>query len=244
MRSIYFKELSLFLSSIVGYVVLSVFVIMMGLFLWVLPDTNILDYGYATLEKFFTIAPWMLMFLIPAITMRSFADEYKIGTIEWLMTKPLSFLQIIGGKFLAAFTLVLIALLPTIIYIFAVYWLAIDNGALDFGGLIGSYIGLLFLVASFVSIGIFCSSLTDNQIVGFLASLLLCWLLYSGFESISRIPAFAGGFDYYLGLLGMDYHYNSINRGVINSKDVLYFLSIVGLFGQFTNLTLKRRKLK
>ena len=244
MRSIYFKELNTFLSSIVGYVVLLVFTIMMGLFLFVLPDTNILEYGYATLEKFFSLAPWLLLFLIPAITMRSFSDEFKIGTMEWLSTKPLTTGAIIGGKFWSAFTLVVIALLPSILYIFAIYWLAIEDASLDFGGIVGAYIGLLCLVAAFTAIGVFCSSLTDNQIVGFLSSVLLCWLLYSGFEAISRIPAFAAGADYYLSLLGMDYHYNAMNRGVINTRDVVYFISVVVLFWQLTNFTLQRRRLK
>ena len=243
MKSIYFKELSTFLSSIVGYVVLLVFLIVLGLFLWVLPDTNILDYGYASLEQFFSITPWLLLFLIPAITMRAFADEFKTGTIEWLQTKPLTLHQIVGGKFWAAFTLVVIALIPTVIYIFAVNWLAIENASLDYGAIAGSYFGLLLLVGSFVSIGIFCSTLTDNQIVGFLLALILCWLLYSGFEALSRIPSFAGGADYYIQNLGMDAHYNSINRGVVNSKDVIYFISIIALFWQLTIFALKRKKL-
>lgn len=243
MKSIYFKELSTFLSSIVGYVVLLVFLIVLGLFLWVLPDSNILDYGYASLEQFFKITPWLLLFLIPAITMRAFADEFKAGTIEWLQTKPLTLHQIVGGKFWASFTLVVIALIPTLIYVFAVNWLAIENASLDYGAIAGSYFGLLLLVGSFVSIGIFCSTLTDNQIVGFLLALILCWLLYSGFEALSRIPSFTGGADYYIQNLGMDAHYNSINRGVVNTKDVIYFLSIIVLFWYLTVYTLKRKKL-
>lgn len=243
MKSIYFKELGAFLSSIVGYVVLLVFLIVLGLFLWVLPDSNFLDYGYASMEQFFTITPWLMLFLIPAITMRSFADEYKGGTIEWLSTKPLTLHQIVGGKFWASFTLVVIALIPTLIYVFAINWLAIENATLDFGAVSGAYTGLLLLVASFVAIGIFCSTLTDNQIVGFLLALILCWLLYSGFEAISRLPVFSGGADYYIQLIGMDAHYNSINRGVINTKDVVYFLSVTIVFWQLTLFSLKRKKL-
>jgi ABC-2 type transport system permease protein len=242
MLSIYFKELRSFFSSIVGYVVLLVFLIACGLFLWVLPDSNILDYGYASLEQFFTIAPWLLLFLIPAITMRSFADEFRGGTIEWLSTKPLTSNQIVLGKFFASLTLVAIALLPTVIYIFSIHYLAMDDAALDAGGIIGSYIGLLFLAAAFTAIGIFSSSLTDNQIVSFLAAVFLCFLLYSGFEALSRIAAFRGGADYYLGLIGVDYHYNSMNRGVIDSRDVIYFLSIIILFIALTHFTLARKK--
>jgi ABC-2 type transport system permease protein len=244
MRSIYFKELKTFLSSIAGYVVLLVFLVASGLFLWVLPDTNILDYGYASMEQFFNIAPWLLLFLIPAVTMRSFSDEFRGGTIEWLSTKPLSSRQIIFGKFLAALTLVAIALLPTLLYVISINYLAMDDAALDAGGIVGSYIGLLFLAAAFTAIGVFCSSLTDNQIVSFLAALFLSFLLYSGFEALSRVPAFRGGADYYLGMIGVDYHYNSISRGVIDTRDVLYFFSLVALFIALTQFVLQRKRAK
>jgi len=242
MRSIYFKELNSFFSSIVGYVVLIIFLVFSGLLLWVFPDSSILDYGYATLEKFFAIAPWLLLFLIPAITMRSFSDEFKGGTIEWLSTKPLTYRQIIRGKFLAAFTLVVIALIPTLVYLFSINWLAMDDNALDLGGIAGSYIGLLFLSATFTSIGIFCSALTDNQIVGFLGGVFLSYILYSGFEGLSRIPALSGGADYYLAMLGVDYHYNSMSRGVIDLRDVVYFLSLIALFSGLTRFVLRRKK--
>lgn len=242
MLSIYFKELRSFFSSIVGYVVLLVFLVACGLFLWVFPDSNILEYGYASLEQFFTIAPWLLLFLIPAITMRSFADEFKGGTIEWLSTKPLTSSHIVLGKFFASLTLVVIALLPTTIYILSIHYLAMDDAALDAGGIVGSYIGLLFLAAAFTAIGIFSSSLTDNQIVSFLVAFFLCFLLYSGFEALSRVPAFKGGADFYLGLIGVDYHYNSMNRGVIDTRDVVYFLSLIILFVALTRYVLARKK--
>ncbi len=242
MFSLYKKELVSFFSSIVGYVVLLVFLVAGGLLLWVMPDTNILDYGYASLEQFFRIAPWLLLFLIPAVTMRSFADEFKAGTIEWLSTKPLKIMDIVLGKYFASFTLVLMALLPTFIYLFSINWLATDDGALDWGGIIGAYIGLLLLVASFTAIGTFCSALTDNQIVSFLAALLLSLLMYSGFEALSRIPSFSGGLDYYLGLIGMDYHYDSISRGVVDSRDIIYFLSVAVFFLALTWLTLKKKR--
>ncbi len=244
MRSIYLKELKSFLSSIVGYVVLLVFGIASGLFLWVLPDTNILDYGYATLEQLFIIAPWLLLFLIPAVTMRSFADELKGGTMEWLFTKPLSLSQVILGKFWAAFTLVVIALLPTLVYLFSIYWLAMDNAPLDAGAIIGAYTGLLLLAGAFTAVGIFSSALTDNQVVSFLVALFLCFLLFSGFEALSRIPAFRGGADYYLGLIGMDYHYNSINRGVIDTRDIIYFFSLIIVFIALTQYIVQRKRTK
>lgn len=242
MRSIYFKELRSFFSSIVGYVVLLVFLVACGLFLWVMPDTSMLDYGYASLEQFFNLAPWLLLFLIPAITMRSFADEFKGGTIEWLSTKPLKTSHIILGKFLASFTLVCVALLPTLLYVLSIHYLAMDDAALDAGGIAGSYIGLLFLAATFTAIGVFSSSLTDNQIVSFLLSLFICFLLFSGFEALSRVAAFRGGADYYLGMIGMDDHYNSISRGVIDSRDVVYFLSLIVLFVTLTRFTLNKKK--
>jgi ABC-2 type transport system permease protein len=242
MLSIYFKELRSFFSSIVGYVVLLVFLIASGMFLWVFTDTSILDYGYASMEQFFTIAPWLLLFLIPAITMRSFADEFKGGTIEWLSTKPLSTRSIIFGKFFAALSLVIIAILPTMLYIFSINYLAMENAALDMGGILGSYIGLLFLSAAFTAIGIFCSALTDNQIVSFLVAFFCCFLLYFGFEALSRVAAVRGGADFYLSLIGVDYHYNSMNRGVIDTHDVVYFLSLVALFITLTQFTLVKKK--
>jgi ABC-2 type transport system permease protein len=242
MRSIYFKELNAFFSSIVGYVVLIMFLTFSGLLLWVFTDTSILEYGYASLEKFFNLAPWLLLFLIPAVTMRSFADEFKGGTIEWLSTKPITDRQIIQGKFFASFTLVAIALIPTLIYLFSINWLAMHDSALDIGAIAGSYIGLFFLVASFTSVGIFCSSLSDNQIVSFLAAVFLCYILYYGFEALSRLAAFAGGADYYLAMIGADYHYNSMSRGVIDTRDIIYFISIIALFNGLTKYILQQKR--
>lgn len=249
MLSIYLKEIKSFLSSLAGYVVLLVFLIATGLLLWVLPATNILpnanilDYGYASLEQFFAVAPIVLLFLIPAITMKSFSEEYKTGTFEWLLTKPLLSKQLVIGKYLAALTLAVIALIPTLIYLFSIHWLAIENSSLDTGGIIGSYIGLLFLTASFTAIGTFCSSLTDNQIVSFLLSLIACFAIYSGFEGISRIKAFAGGADYYLEMIGLDYHYSNMSKGVLDSRDLIYFVGIIVLFLASTNFTLQRKRL-
>jgi ABC-2 type transport system permease protein len=241
MRSIFIKEINSFFSSIVGYVSLLVFLVASGLFLWVLPDSSMLDYGYATMDRFFSWAPAFLMLLIPAITMRSFPDEFRGGTIEWLSTKPLSDLDIILGKYFASVTLVAFALLPTLIYVYTIDNLSLLEDNLDTGSIIGSYIGLLLLSSTFVAVGIFCSSLTANQIAGFLTSLFGCWLLYQGFESLSRIPQFAGGADYYLGLIGMSFHYDSISRGVIDTRDVIYFLSLIILFISLTRLSLGSR---
>src|SRR5690606_10506618 len=230
MRSIFFKEIHSFFSSIVGYVAILVFLIASGLFLWIIPDTSILDYGYANLDRFFELAPWFLMLLIPAITMRSFADEFRGGTIEWLSTKPLSHTDIILGKYFASLALVLFSLLPTLVYVITNDSLSAIENNIDTGPIVGSYIGLSFLAASFTALGVFCSSLTANQIVGFLTGLFACYLLYSGFEALSKIPAFTAGIDYYLSMVGMAFHYVSISRGIIDSRDVIYFISVIILF--------------
>ncbi|MBA3828032.1 MAG: gliding motility-associated ABC transporter permease subunit GldF [Taibaiella sp.] len=241
MRSIFIKEINSFFSSIVGYVAVLVFLAACGLFLWVLPAYSILDYGYATLDKFFDIAPMLLLLLIPAVTMRSFADEFRAGTIEWLSTKPLTNLDIILGKYFACLALVVFALLPSLVYVYTISNLSAVANGLDSGGIIGSYIGLLFLAATFTAVGIFCSSLTGNQIVGFLASLAGCYVLYIGFEAISAIPTFANGPDYYLSMIGMSFHYNSISRGVVDTRDVIYFLSVITLFITLTRFSLNSR---
>lgn len=241
MRSIFIKEINSFFSSIVGYVVIILFLLACGFTLWVLPQTSIMDYGYATLDKYFELAPGLLMFLIPAVTMRAFPDEFRSGTIEWLSTKPLTSLQIILGKYFAVLMLIVFALLPTLVYVYTIDNLSVTAGNLDTGGIIGSYIGLFFLAAAFASIGLFCSSLTSNQIVGFLGSFFGCYLLYTGFDLLSKIPLFYGSVDYYMSMIGLSFHYNSISRGIVDTRDVIYFLSIVVLFVSLTQLSLNRR---
>jgi ABC-2 type transport system permease protein len=241
MRSIFIKEINSFFSSIVGYVAILIFLVACGLFLWIIPDTSILAYGYATLDRFFQMAPWFLMLLIPAVTMRSFADEFRGGTIEWLSTKPLRDTDIILGKYFAALALVAFAILPTIIYVITVDSLSAVANNIDTGSIIGSYIGLFFLAATFTAIGVFCSSVTSNQVVAFLVALFACYLLYSGFEALSRIPAFTSGFDYYLSMVGLSFHYESISRGVVDTRDVVYFISVIILFVALTRLSLNRR---
>jgi ABC-2 type transport system permease protein len=241
MYSIFLKEIKGYFSSIVGYVVVIVLLLICGLFMWILPSTNLLDFGFLSMEKFFSFAPWVLLFLIPAITMRMFPDEMKSGTIEILLTKPVTEMQIILGKYFASFVLVLIALLPTLIYIIALRFLASPGHKMDSGGIIGSYIGLVFLSASFSAIGIFCSALTTNQIVGFLASFIGCLVFYFGFEAISKIPSFNGSVDYILSAIGLASHYNNISRGVIDSRDIIYFIGVVLLFILGTQIILKKR---
>lgn len=242
MFSIFSKEIRSFFSSIVGYVVIILFILVTGLFMWVLPDTNMLDYGYASMEKFFSFAPWVLIFLIPAISMRTFSDEFKSGTIELLSTKPLQENSIILGKFWASFVLVAICLIPTLFYVLTMASLSIIENNLDTGGIIGSYIGLFFLIAAFTSIGLFCSSVTDNQVVAFLVAVFLNLILFQGFEAISKIPALSGGLDYIISQIGLQFHYQSISRGVIDTRDLIYFISVSLLFLFGTRLFLQKRK--
>lgn len=234
------KEFRQFFSSLTGYIAIVVFLLLNGLFLFVFPDTNILDFGYATLDKFFELAPWILLLLIPAITMRSFADEFKGGTFEILQTKPLSRWQVVGGKYFGSLLVVLIALLPTLVYIFTILRLS-ETGSIDTGAILGSYIGLIFLVGVFVAIGICCSSFTNNAVVAFIVSAFVCFIIYSGFNAISRIPALEAGADYYVEMAGIDFHYRSVSRGVVDSRDIIYFLSVIGFFLVFTGRNLLKR---
>jgi ABC-2 type transport system permease protein len=236
------KEFRQFFSSLTGIIALAVFLILNGLFLFVFPDTNILDFGYATLDKFFELAPWILIFLVPAITMRSLADEFKGGTYEILQTRPLSQAQLVAGKYLGSLLIVSLALLPTLVYPISIQALSANAAGIDGGGTAGSYIGLFFLAAVFTAIGIFCSSFTNNSVVAFIISAFACFLLFTGFNAVSRIPAFASGADYYLEMLGIDFHYHSISRGVIDSRDIIYFLSIIAFFLFFTQRNLIQRK--
>ncbi|MCD4746627.1 MAG: gliding motility-associated ABC transporter permease subunit GldF [Bacteroidales bacterium] len=236
------KEVNGFFNSLMGYIVITVFLLINGLFLWVFPiESNILDYGYANLDGLFLIAPFVFLFLIPAITMRLFADEKKSGTIELLLTQPLSDLQIILAKYFAGFVLVIFSLIPTLIYFISVYKLGLPPGNVDAGAIWGSYIGLLFLGASFVAIGLFASSITDNQIISFIIAVFLCGFAYIGFEFIYSFDLF-GNIDLFIKTLGINSHYASMSRGVIDTRDVLYFFSIISLFILLTKISLESRK--
>jgi ABC-2 type transport system permease protein len=242
MYSLFTKEIRSFLSSLIGYIVIIVFLLAISLFMWIIKgDSNVLDMGYANIDTLFAIAPWVFLFLIPAITMRSFADEKKSGTIELLLTRPLTDLQIILAKYLAGLVLVLFSLIPTLVYFYSVYKLGAPEGNIDTGGTWGSYIGLLFLGSSFVSIGLFASALTDNQIVSFILALAMSFFCYIGFEQISSLE-FIGTADTLIANLGINAHYNSLSRGVIDSRDVIYFLSFNTLFIMCTRLVLQSRK--
>lgn len=241
MLTIFKKELSSFFSSLIAYITITVFLVVTGLFLWVFPDTSILEYGFASLDTLFNIAPWVFMFLIPAITMRSFSEEKKSGTIELLATRPLTDLQIILGKYFAGSALVFFALIPTIVYYITVYQLGITKGNIDTGSVMGSYIGLFLLGASFVSIGIFASALSDNQIVAFTIAVFLTFFCFSGFDSISSLALF-GKAGNTIAQLGINAHYQSISRGVLDTRDAVYFLSFIGFFVLLTKTVMESRK--
>jgi ABC-2 type transport system permease protein len=242
MISILKKEFNSFFSSLTGYMVVVVFLLLNGLFLWVFPGSfNLLDAGYAGLDGLFFLAPWVFLFLIPALTMRFFADEIKTGTIELILTKPISELNLVLGKFLAGLSLCLIALSPTLIYLASIYFLGQPVGNLDWGATIGSYIGLVLLAGIYVSIGIFASSLTENQIVSFILALFFCFFCFAGFEQIATLLSHTG-FELSIDKLGISYHYNAISRGVIDTRDILYFISVMSLFIYGSKLSLQSRK--
>jgi ABC-2 type transport system permease protein len=234
------KEFNSFLNSLIAYIVIGVFLTAMGLLIWVFPDTSVLDYGYADLYSFFSIAPYVFIFLIPAITMRSFAEERKGGTMELLFTKPLSDWDIILGKYFACFSLVALALLPTLIYYGSVFVLGSPTGNIDTPGVTGSYLGLLLLAAVFCAAGIFASSITPNQIVSFILSAFLCFILFSGFDSLSAISPFSGN-NLIIKQLGLVYHYDALSKGLIDSRDVVYFISVAGFMLLSTRITIGSR---
>ena len=240
MKSIVLREIKSFFGSPIGYLVIAVFLIGNGLFLWVFEgEYNILNSGFADLSPFFTLAPWILIFLIPAVTMRSFSDEKKQGTLELLLTKPLSIWQIVNGKFLGSMLLIVMAIIPTLIYVKVISSIGMPEGNIDMGSTMGSYFGLLFLIAGYSAIGIFTSTLSENQIVAFIVAVFLCFFFYFGFEKLATIVP---DFRNFISAFGMQNHFKSMSRGVIDTRDVLYFGSITALFLSFTVFNLKWAK--
>ncbi len=240
MLAILKREINAFFSSPIGYLVIGIFLVLNGLFLWVFKGAfNILDYGFADLSSFFSLAPWVLIFLIPAVTMKSFSDEKRMGTLELLVTKPISHMQIVLGKYFGAFTLILLALIPTLLYVLTVYKLGNPIGNLDTGSTIGSYFGLLFLIGAYCAIGIFASTLSENQIVAFIVAVFLCFFFFFGFEGLAGLDLF-GNASTFVNNLGMKAHFDSIGRGVIDTRDLLYFVSISIFFLLLTSYKLKR----
>lgn len=233
------KELYTFFTSPIGYLVIGVFLLVNGLFLWVFKgDFNILHAGFADLNSFFFVTPWFFIFLIPAITMRSFSDEIRSGTIEILKTKPITDWDIILGKYFGAAILIIIALLPTLTYVYSVYQLGNPTGNLDFGSTLGSYLGLILLGAAFTSIGIFTSTLSGNQIIAFLVGIVLSYLMFTGFDALQELQLID---SVNLEMLGMRSHFESIGRGVIDTRDLIYFLSVICFFLALTKLNLDKQ---
>lgn len=245
MFSLYLKEIRSFLSSLIGYIAIAVFVTLIGVFMWVLPSDgggyNILDNGFANIDPLFFIAPWVYLFLIPAITMRSFSEEKKSGTIELLLTKPLTDSQIVWAKYLAGFSLVVVSLLPTLIYYYTIHTLGAPKGNLDTGGTWGSYLGLLFLGAGFVSVGLFASSIAENQVIAFIIAMLLCFFTYTGFDYLADSGLFGKSAAFFKSL-GINEHYMSMSRGVMDTRDVVYFFSVIVIFNLLSKLVLESRK--
>ena len=240
MWSICKKDLHQFFSSLIGYIAIILFLLTNGIFLFVLKESNLFDYGYATLDKFFDLSPWILLFLVPAVSMRSLSEEFRTGTFEILQTKPLSKWQIVLGKYYALLLVLLFVIVPTFIYIITIKSLS-SVVSIDLGGIIGSYIGLFLLVSVFAAISLCYSSFTNNAVVAFLVSSFVCLILYFGFNAISKLPVFQGKADYYIEMLGIDFHYRSVSRGLLDSRDILYFFSLILLFLLITVRNLNKR---
>lgn len=241
MIQIFQKEISAFLNSLIAYIVIAVFLTGIGLLMWVFPETSVLDYGYADMQTLFSMGPFVLMFLIPAITMRMFAEERRTGTIELLLTRPITDWQLIMGKFFSGWALVVLAILPTLIYYFSVYTLGNPAGNIDSAGVAGSYIGLLLLGAAFTAIGILASALSNNQIVAFIIAVFLCFIFYTGLDSLAAIDSWAG-WSGSLEKMGILYHYESMSRGLLDSRDVIYFISLIGLMLLLTRIRIGSRQ--
>ena len=235
------KEINSFLNSLIAYVVISVFLLSIGLLTWVFPETSVLEYGFAAMDTLFSFGPYVFMFLIPAITMRMFAEEKKSGTLELLLTQPLTEWQIILGKYFSGFLLVIFSLLPTLVYYFSLYRLGNPVGNIDTAGVAGSYVGLVLLGGVFTAIGLFASSISENQIVAFIIAVFLCFILYSGLGSLAAIDVW-GRFSLALEQLGILYHYNSLSKGLLDSRNLIYFLSVAIVMLMLTHLILKSRK--
>jgi len=244
MYAVFRKEISGFFSSLTGYVVITVFLLANSLIMWILPGQwNILDSGYAGLDTLFVISPWLFLFLVPAVTMRMFAEEKRLGTLELLMSRPLSERAVIYGKFLASVALVFIALLPTVVFIISVWILGETPGNFDHGGTAGSFIGLFLLAAVYASVGLFSSSLTDNQVVAFIVAIVLCFFIWTGFDYIASLNILSHA-DEFIVRLGINEHYRSVSRGVVDSGDIAYYLAVTFIFNEVTRLTLLSRNRK
>ena len=241
MLAIFRKEINQFFSSPIAYIIMGVFLTAVGLLLWVFPDTSLLENGYADMGTFFNLTPYVMLFLVPAITMRSIADEIRSGTLEWLLTKPVSRWGVVVGKFLASWLLVILTLLPTLIYYVTLYQLGSPIGNIDSASVFGSYIGLALLAGVFVAIGLWASSLNDNQVVAFVLGVFLCFLLYVGLSALAGLSVL-GGLAYYLSLFALDEQYRALGRGIIDSRNVVYLITLIVFFLLLTANRLQPKK--
>jgi ABC-2 type transport system permease protein len=244
MLAIFRKEINGFFSSLTGYVVIIVFLLINSMFMWVFPgEWNIFDRGYAGLDTIFFISPWVFLFLVPAVTMRMIAEEKRLGTIELIYSKPITERGIVYGKYIASVALVLLALLPGIIYYISVYMLGETPGNLDKGGTAGAFIGLFFLASIYASAGLYASSLTDNQVIAFIIAVLACFFLFAGFDSFAYLPGLKG-VDEFVIRLGINEHYKSMSRGVIDIRDAAYFVAVIVIINELTVFNLQSRRWK
>ena len=242
MIALFRKELSVFFSTLIGYLIIGIFLLINSFLLWSdFSDMNILSYGYADMDIFFTSAPLFFLLFIPAISMRVFTEEYSSGTIEILITKSINSLQIVIAKFLAVFVLVIFAILPTLIYVASIYYLGENIGNLDLAGIMGSYLGLIFLCALFSAISIYASSLASNQIISFAFAILLCTLFYFGFDILSELSFFQN-FDLFIQQIGISFHYEMMSKGLVKLSDIIYFVSVTTLFIKLTELVITEKK--
>ncbi|HUR29838.1 MAG TPA: gliding motility-associated ABC transporter permease subunit GldF [Saprospiraceae bacterium] len=241
MRAIYLRELGSYFSSMIAYITVGLLLAVLGLVLWIFPDFNLLQTPFAGVESLFEIAPVIFIFLIPAFTMRTFAEEKQTATLEILLTRPVTAFKIVFGKYLATLTWLLVALAPTLLYVYSIYQLGSPPGNIDLGQIAASYVGLFLLGAVFCAIGIFASSQTSNQIVAFIMSVFFCFVLYYGFYFISRIASFTGTLDRMIESLGIDYHYHSISQGIIDTRDLVYFLCVISIFLTWTWSSIAKR---
>lgn len=239
MWAIFRKEINQFFSSPIAYIIMAVFLTAIGLMLWVFPDMSLLENGYADMGTFFYLTPYVMLFLVPAITMRSIADEVRTGTLEWLLTKPVSRWRIVGGKFLASWVLVVLTILPTVLYYITLYQLGSPVGNIDSAAVVGSYIGLALLAGVFVAIGLWASSLNDNQVVAFVLGVFFCFLLYVGLSSIAGIGAL-GSLGYYFSYIALDEQYQALGKGLIDSRNVVYLVTLMVFFLLITANRLRR----
>jgi ABC-2 type transport system permease protein len=240
MYSIFKKEVGTFFNGLIGYIVIGFFLLLSGLMVWVYPGSNVLDYGYAELTVFFDFCPYLFLFLIPAVTMRMFSEEFRTGTIELLFTKPISLSAIILGKFLASLFIIFLALLLTVVYYCSIYYLGNPIGNIDSAAVIGSYLGLLFLASAYVSIGILSSSFTKNQVVAFIIGAVLCYFFYDGLFQLSAV--FRGNIAYFLSNFSLSFHFNSLQKGLLDTRNIIFFISFTWIFLWFCLMVLKRSR--